>query len=125
MFIDLRRDSDQSGSAQESCDSLAYKTLMNTESLQSYMNMLQDTHWLVVMGTKGTCKTGLATGLARHLSLCVGCDGVEQVEGVGGEIVSFNLDKDGMEVGVVSYIVTGCNYGTRGNYIFSPIINAT
>ncbi len=88
----------QSGSLQESCDSLAYKTLMNTESLQSYMNMLRETQWLVVMGTKGTCKTNLASGLARHLSLCVGCEGVEDVEGAGGEIVPFNLDKDGMEV---------------------------
>ena len=106
----------QSGSAQESCDSLAYKTMMNAESLQSYMNMLYETRWLVVMGTKGTCKTSLASGISRHLSLCVGseeCEDVEGVEGgVGGEIISFNLDKEGMEVGVacLTTIVTSlCN----------------
>ena len=94
----------QSGSGQESCDSLAYKTMMNTESLQSYMNMLYETRWLVVMGTKGTCKTSLAGGLSRHLSLCVGSEECEDVEGgVGGEIISFNLDKEGMEVGVVCF----------------------
>lgn len=96
---------DQSGAAQESCDSLAYKTLMNTETLNSYMNMLRETHWLVVMGTKGTCKTSLATGLSRHLSLIVSGEEGEDVEdvigGVGGEIVNFNLDKDELEVGVV------------------------
>lgn len=88
---------------------MAYKTLMNAETLQSYMNMLQETRWLVVMGTKGTCKTSLASGLARHLSLCVTGDeyeGVEDVhEGTGGEIVSFNLDKEGIEVGVVSCVL--------------------
>lgn len=84
---------------------MAYKTLMSAEALKSYMNMLQETHWLVVMGTKGTCKTSLASGLSRHLSLVVSSEECEDVEdvigGVGGEIVSFNLDKDGLEVGVV------------------------
>ena len=78
---------------------------MSAEALKSYMNMLQETHWLVVMGTKGTCKTSLASGLSRHLSLVVSSEECEDVEdvigGVGGEIVSFNLDKDGLEVGVV------------------------
>ena len=78
---------------------------MCAETLKSYMNMLQDTHWLVVMGTKGTCKTSLASGLSRHLSLVVSSEECEDVEdvigGVGGEIVSFNLDKEGIEVGVV------------------------
>ena len=86
---------------------------MCAETLKSYMNMLQDTHWLVVMGTKGTCKTSLASGLSRHLSLVVSSEECEDVEdvigGVGGEIVSFNLDKEGIEVGVVM-----SNRGGRG-----------
>ena len=48
------------GSAQDSCDSLFYKTLKNADMLKSYMDMLRDTHWLVVMGTKGTCLRSLA-----------------------------------------------------------------
>ena len=48
------------GSAQDSCDSLSYKTLMNVDMLKSYMDMLRDTHWLVVMGMNGTCLQSLA-----------------------------------------------------------------
>jgi len=79
------------GAAQDSCDSLAYKTLMNCGTLQSYMAMLRETQWVVVMGTKGTCKTSLAAGLARHLALCVSGDDE-------GQVISFNMDKFGMEV---------------------------
>ena len=77
---------------------------MNVDSLKSYMDMLRDTHWLVVMGTKGTCKTSLATGLARHLSMCLMKEeDVEEEDDevmitVGGEVMTFNIDKDGLEV---------------------------
>ena len=93
-----------SGSAQESCDSLSYKTLMNVDTLKSYMDMLRDTHWLVVMGTKGTCKTSLASGLARHLSMClVNEEEVEEEDDelmvtIGGEVINYNIDKDGLDV---------------------------
>lgn len=93
-----------SGSSQEACDSLAYKTLMNIDTLKSYMDMLRETHWLVVMGTKGTCKTSLATGLARHLSMClmkeedVEEDDDELMVTIGGEVMTFNVDKDSLEV---------------------------
>jgi len=43
------------------------------------MAMLRETQWVVVMGTKGTCKTSLAAGLARHLALCVSGDDEGQV----------------------------------------------
>ena len=95
---------DAPGSAHDACDSLAYKTLMNMDTLKTYMDMLRETHWLVVMGTKGTCKTSLATGLARHLSMClineedVEEDDDEVMVTVGGEVMSFNIDKDGLEV---------------------------
>ena len=59
------------------------------------MAMLRETQWVVVMGTKGTCKTSLATGLARHLALCVSGDDE-------GQVISFNMDKFGTEVHVVS-----------------------
>lgn len=90
-----------SGAGQQSCDSLAYKTLMGMESLQSYMGILQETQWLVVMGTKGTCKSSLVSGLAQHLSSCLEAEEGEGMEDlvmgvVGGEIVRFNLDKDGV-----------------------------
>lgn len=77
---------------------------MNVDSLKSYMDMLRDTHWLVVMGTKGTCKTSLATGLARHLSMCLmNEEGIEEEDDevmitIGGEVMTFNIDKDGLEV---------------------------
>lgn len=77
---------------------------MSAETLKSYMSMLQDTHWLVVMGTKGTCKSSLAFGLSHHLSLLLSNEEeADAVEDVGGEIVTFSLDKDGLEVGVVSF----------------------
>ena len=67
------------------------------------MTMLRETNWLVVMGTKGTCKTSLASGLAHHLSLYL--SGEEDVEelmvGQGGEVISFNLDKEGLDVSCV------------------------
>ena len=92
------------GSAQDSCDSLSYKTLMNVDTLKSYMDMLRDTHWLVVMGTKGTCKTSLASGLARHLSMSLMNE--EEIEEedeelmvtIGGEVINYNIDKDGLDV---------------------------
>ena len=95
-----------SGSAQESCDSLSYKTLMNVDTLKSYMDMLRETHWLVVMGTKGTCKTSLASGLARHLSMClmneeeIEEDDDELMVTIGGEVINYNIDKDGLDVGL-------------------------
>ena len=75
---------------------------MGKESLQSYMGILQETHWLVVMGTKGTCKSSLVTGLAQHMSSWLKCEGEgEGMEDlmmgvVGGEITQFNLDKEGI-----------------------------
>lgn len=77
---------------------------MNIDTLKSYMDMLRETHWLVVMGTKGTCKTSLATGLARHLSMClmkeedVEEDDDELMVTIGGEVMTFNVDKDSLEV---------------------------
>ena len=67
--------------------------LMNSETIQSYVAMLKETQWVVVMGTKGTCKTSLVTGLAKHLALCVSGDDEAQV-------ISFNVDKFGVEVSV-------------------------
>ena len=104
------------GSAHESCDSLAYKTLMNVDTLKSYMDMLRETHWLVVMGTKGTCKTSLATGLARHLSMCLMNE--EEIEEedeelmvtIGGEVMTFNIDKDGLDVCIIN-----CSYSSIEN----------
>ena len=83
------------GPLQGSCDSLAYKILINTEMLQSYISLLMETQWLVVMGTKGTCKTSLAQGLSRHLMQLVGDEGEE-----GGDVViiNYNVEKDGLEV---------------------------
>ena len=54
-----------------------------------------ETQWLVVMGTKGTCKTSLAQGLSRHLMQLVGDEGEE-----GGDVViiNYNVEKDGLEV---------------------------
>ena len=74
---------------------------MGIESLQSYMGILHETQWLVVMGTKGTCKSSLVSGLAQHLSSCLEAEEGEGMEDlvmgvVGGEIVRFNLDKDGL-----------------------------
>ena len=65
--------------------------LMNSETIQSYVAMLKETQWVVVMGTKGTCKTSLVAGLAKHLALCVSGDDEAQV-------ISFNVDKFGVEV---------------------------
>ncbi len=93
---------------QQSCDALAFRLLMGKESLLSYMGILQETHWLVVMGTKGTCKSSLVMGLAQHLSSCLKSesdgDGMEDLMmGVtGGEIVQFNLDKEGL-IGPLKY----------------------
>ena len=67
--------------------------LMNSETIQSYVAMLKETQWVVVMGTKGTCKTSLVAGLAKHLALCVSGDDEAQV-------ISFNVDKFGVEVSV-------------------------
>ena len=71
--------------------------------------MLTETQWLVVMGTKGTCKTSLATGLAHHLAKLV--EGEAESEGVeeggsrlgellgnGGGVTTFNVDKQGLGV---------------------------
>ena len=90
-----------SGAGQQACDSLAYKTLMGMEALNSYMSILQETQWLVVMGTKGTCKSSLVSGLAQHLSSCLEAEEGEGMEDLvmgvaGGEIIRFNLDKDGV-----------------------------
>lgn len=98
------------GAGQQACDSLAYKTLMGTESLQSYMSILQETQWLVVMGTKGTCKSSLVSGLAQHLSSCLEAEEGEGMEDlvmgvVGGEIIRFNLDKDGVAT-ILKYFKT-------------------
>ena len=84
------------GALQGSCDSVAYKILINTETLQSYISLLMETQWLVVMGTKGTCKTSLAQGLSRHLMQIAG----EEGEGEGGDviIINYNVEKDGLEV---------------------------
>ena len=81
---------------QGSCDSLAYKVLINTETLHSYISLLMATQWLVVMGTKGTCKTSLAMGLSRHLMQLV----CEEEEEERGEVVmiNYNVEKDGIEV---------------------------
>ena len=56
------------------------------------MAMLNDTRWLVVMGTKGTCKTSIASGLAEHLAL--GLTGSHNSD----TIVHFSLGKDGLDV---------------------------
>ena len=69
------------------------------------MSMLLETQWLVVMGTKGTCKTSLASGLARHLARSLDQDGEEEEH-----IVNFNLDKDGMEVCVCVCVFYACTY---------------
>ena len=60
------------------------------------MAMLRETQWVVVMGTKGTCKTSLAAGLTRHLALCVSGDDE-------GQVISFNMDKFGMEVHMMKW----------------------
>lgn len=86
---------DKPGAAHGSCDSLAYNTLVGSEVLQSYMSMLMETQWLVVMGTKGTCKTSLATGLARHLAMVVTGDSDWE-----GRVHTFNVERDGAEVSV-------------------------
>lgn len=83
---------------------------MGTESLQSYMGILQETQWLVVMGTKGTCKSNLVNGLVQHLSSCLEAEEGEGMEDlvmgvVGGEIVRFNLDKDGLAT-ILKYFKT-------------------
>ena len=98
------------GPLQESCDSLAYKVLINTDTLQSYISLLMETQWLVVMGTKGTCKTNLARGLSRHLMQIVG-DGEEGEEGEGGGdvvVINYNVEKDGVEVCVCGACVCVC-----------------
>ncbi len=76
---------------------------MGTESLQSYMAILHENQWLVVMGTKGTCKSSLVGGLAQHLSSSVEAEEGEGMEDllmgvVGGEIIRFNLDKEGVAI---------------------------
>ena len=81
-----------SGAAQDACDSLAYRTLVSMLTLQAYMAMLNDTRWLVVMGTKGTCKTSIASGLAEHLAL--GLTGSHNSDAV----IHFSLGKDGLDV---------------------------
>ena len=74
---------------------------MGVESLRSYVGILQETQWLVVMGTKGTCKSSLVSGLAQHLSSSLEAEEGEGMEDLvmgvsGGEIIRFNLDKDGL-----------------------------
>ena len=61
--------------------------------LLSYLALVLENQWLVVMGTKGTCKTSLATGLARHLAMCVTGDSDWE-----GRVYSFNLERDGVDV---------------------------
>ena len=69
------------------------------------MAMLNDTRWLVVMGTKGTCKTSIASGLAEHLAL--GLTGSHNSD----TIVRFSLGKDGLDVsGVVWMGVMWCGW---------------
>ena len=61
------------------------------------------------MGTKGTCKTSLVVGLAKHLALCVSGDDEAQV-------ISFNVDKFGVEVSVcVCVWETGRTVEQNGN----------
>lgn len=74
---------------------------MGVESLRSYIGILQETQWLVIMGTKGTCKSSLVSGLAQHLSSSLEAEEGEGMEDLvvgvsGGEIIRFNLDKDGL-----------------------------
>lgn len=71
------------------------------------MGILHETQWLVVMGTKGTCKSSLVSGLAQHLSSCLEAEEGEGMEDLvmgvaGGEIVRFNLDKEGLPT-IVKY----------------------
>jgi hypothetical protein len=87
---------------------------MNVDTLKSYMDMLRDTHWLVVMGTKGTCKTSLASGLARHLSMClmneedVEEEDEELMVTIGGEVINYNIDKDGLDVRTPCLLLHAC-----------------
>ena len=86
------------GALQGSCDALAYKILINTDALKSYVSLLMETQWLVVMGTKGTCKTSLATGLARHLTQIVSEEEEGEREGEEVVIMNYNIEKEGLEV---------------------------
>ena len=61
-----------------------------------------ETQWLVIMGTKGTCKTNLATSLSRHLMQCVCEDGDE--EGEEAVVINYNVEKEGLEVCVCVYV---------------------
>ena len=61
-----------------------------------------ETQWLVVMGTKGTCKTSLATGLSRHLMQIVSVDGEEEAGEV--VIINYNIEKEGLEVCVCGWV---------------------
>ena len=69
-----------------------------------------ETQWLVVMGTKGTCKTNLAMGLSRHLMHIVCDDGEEEGESEEVVVINYNVEKDGLEVcGVCMCVrVGGC-----------------
>lgn len=111
---------------------------MNIDTLKSYMDMLRETNWLVVMGTKGTCKTSLATGLAKHLSMClmseeeIESDDDELMVTVGGEVMTFNLDKEGLEVrvhgalsGKVKFVILYFLSKIDGLYQISEQLNVT
>ena len=88
------------GALQGSCDAVAYKLLISADTLQSYVSLLMETQWLVIMGTKGTCKTSLALGLSQHLMQIVGEgeEGEEGEEGGGVVIINYNVERDGLEV---------------------------
>eukprot|EP00731_Ephydatia_muelleri_P029738 Em0021g261a len=102
------------GASQETCDSLSYRTLVNVLTLQAYMAMLNDTRWLVVMGTKGTCKTSIASGLAEHLAL--GLTGSHNSD----TIVHFSLGKDGLDV-VLRYMKNDLAKNAQ-HRLYPPII---
>lgn len=59
--------------------------------LQSYVSLLLETKCLVLMGTKGSCKSSVANYLGKHLVYRMG----DQDE---GRIVTFNVAIDGHEV---------------------------
>jgi len=107
------------GASQGSCDVLAYHVLINAKTLQvciyvseytfiyvcfcacvtsrtcmwlqSYVGLLLETKCLVLMGTKGSCKSSVANYLGKHLVFRMG----DQDE---GRIVTFNVAIDGHEV---------------------------
>lgn len=96
------------GVAQESCDALAYKFLVSVDVFHSYIAMLLETQWIVVMGTKGTCKTSLAEGLASYLELLV----KEQEMAPDEEIGLLNMDEDNP---VITRLAIASSPGSMGD----------